>query len=140
MSVDISMLGMPELERKFRKMILKDQKAVTRSALRKSSTRNKKKVVANIKLLGLIDTGTMYNAFRSAKNVSQSNHRQIIRIGVPLPYRKDLNIDPDDKFYYPTALEYGGHSFIRTAVDNGKDSEIRQIGNDIGKGIEKKMR
>ncbi len=140
MSVDISMLGMPELERKLKKLVEKDQKAIVRSALRKSSTRNKNRVAANILRMGLVETGNLYKSFKSAKNISRSNNKSIIRIGIALPTRAELDIDPSDKFYYPTALEYGGHSYIRPAVDQHRDAEIRKIGLDIGNGIKKKAK
>ncbi len=67
-------------------------------------------------------------------------------IGVNLPSRAELGIRPDDKWYYPMAIEYGAkgkrthfpaRSFMRTTADRYALQEYAQIGKDIGRAIER---
>jgi HK97 gp10 family phage protein len=145
MNVDISILGDKDLERKLSRIADKGQRKVVRAAMRKAATRARKRIVQNIQREGLIDTGRMMQAFKKTKIASASNNRNMIRIGPRLPTRSELGIDADAKGYYPTALEFGyalrpATPFIRPAIDDHKDDEIKAIGSDIGKGIEREVR
>jgi len=145
MNVDISILGDKDLERKLSRIADKGQRKVVRAAIRKAATRARKRIVQNIQREGLVDTGRMMQAFKKTKIVSASNNRNMIRVGPRLPTRSELGIDADAKGYYPTALEFGyalrpATPFIRPAIDEHKDEEIKVIGSDIGKGIEREAR
>lgn len=135
--VDISVVGDKKLEKKFRRLALKDQKKVTRKAMRDGAKRAKGRIVDNIKADDLIDSGNMLNAFQKTKIRSQTGKsRSIIRIGPLMPTRDELNIDANDKFYYPAALEKR-FRFMKNAIDKFRVSEIKQIGRDIGLGIQR---
>lgn len=144
MSVDISMLGNRELERKLQKLSNQVQKKVVRPALRKEAKRAKDRVVSNIQTKGLVKTGKMLSAFQGSK-IKAASRKNFIRLGIENPTRQALGISPDDKFYYPYAVEFGhpGASpkpFIRPAIDDHKTKSISDIGRDIGSGIEREGR
>ena len=136
MSIDLEILGAPELQRAFNRIVDKTQKSIVRSALRKEAKRAKQRVVDNIRRFDLIDTGIMVAAFEGVK-IKSAGNRRLIRIGPETPTRAALQIAPDDKHYYPYALEYGGYSFIRPAVDEHKRESYRILAIDIGTGIER---
>jgi HK97 gp10 family phage protein len=140
--VNITVFGDRDLERKLGKLVDRVQKTIVRQAIRKEAKKTKDRIVANIQRIDLIDTGTMVNAFQRSKIKAGSNNRKIIRIGPEWPTRSELGIAPDDKFYYPTAVEYGhpgapAYPFVRPAVHEHKDRSITAIGNDIRDGIER---
>ena len=141
MSVDIQILGDRELQRKLARLEDKAQKKIVQSALRKSAKRAKDRIIGNIQKLGLILTGQMLNAFKKMKIKSSSRKpRKLIRIGPEWPDRSELGISPDDKYFYPTAVEYGhgnvkAYPFVRPAIDEHTQAEHAKIAKDIGAGI-----
>jgi len=140
--VDIRAFGNKELEKKLGNVVDKTQKKIVRAALRKESTRVKKRIVANIVRLDLIDSGMLLNGYKSAKTKSASSGKNFIRLGVENPTREALGIAPDDPAYYPYAVEFGhvgaeAKPFIRPAIDEHKEKSFKDIGDDIGKGIER---
>ncbi len=141
MAIDISVLGDKELQKRLSRISDKMQKKIVRTAIRNSAKRAKDRIVANIQKQGLIDTGGMLKAFRSAPiRQSSRNPRKLVRIGVAFPDRADLGIDPDEKVYYPTAVEFGhggvpAYPFIRPAIDENKEQEHAQIAADIRTGL-----
>jgi len=144
MQVDISMIGDEVLQRRLSNLVGKTQKKIVRQALRKEAKETKKRIVSNIKILGLIDSGTMLQAYQNTK-VRSTSKRNFIRLGPENPKRDELGIRANDKYYYPYAVEFGhagakAHPFIRPAVDEYKTSSIKSIGRDIGSGIEREGR
>lgn len=140
--VDIRAFGNLELEKKLDRVVDKAQKTIVKSALRKESNRAKKRIVANIVRLDLIDSGMMLAGYQSAKTKVARSGKNFIRLGVENPTREALGIAPDDPYYYPYAVEYGqvgadAYPFIRPAIDEHKDQSYKSIGDDIGKGIER---
>lgn len=142
LAVDISVLGLPELERKMKRLEPKVQKNVVRQALRKSAKRTQTRVVANLSGLKVnVLTGALREAFASAP-IRGRTRRGVMRVGIVFPEREALGILPSDPYYYPTAVEYGHgnvppHPFLRPAIDEHEATETRLIGRDIGDGIER---
>jgi len=142
LAVDLRVLGVPELERKLKRLEAATQKKVVRQALRKSATRTKARVVDNLSGEKVnVQTGVLRQAFKKAK-IRGETKRGRIRIGIVFPERDALGITPDDKHYYPTAVEYchgnvPPHPYMRPAIDEHRTGELRLIGRDIGNGIEK---
>jgi len=144
MKIDISVLGNAELERALGGIVAKTQKTIVRGALRKEAKRVKTRVAGNIARLGLVKTGAMMKGYANAK-IASAGSKNFIRLGLVNPTRAELGIPADAKGYYPMALEYGKHGvgatpFIRPAVDNNKSQSFNDIGNDIGKGIERAVK
>ena len=68
-----------------------------------------------------------------------------IGVGIAMPTREELAIAPADPWYYPAAVEYGhprapAKAPIRRAVNAHSDEELRFIGNEIGRGVEREAR
>lgn len=143
--VDIGLFGDRALQRKLNRLTTPRAKAVVRKALRKSAKRAQKRVVANLSGAPVnVRSGELRAAFKAAPIKSQGK-RGLIRLGPVLPTREALGIGKDDAHYYPFAVEYGhagapAYPFVRPAVDDHRDSEFREIGRDIGKGIEAEAR
>ncbi len=142
MKVDISVLGQRELEKALGNIVAKTQKTIVRGALRKEAKRARSRVASYITRKGLVRTGRMLAGYQNAKIASASRSRNLIRLGIVDPTRAELGIPANAKHYYPYALEYGKHGkgatpFIRPAIDNHKQKSFSDIGNDIGKGIER---
>jgi hypothetical protein len=149
--INVKLLGGQELQNMLNKLPEKAQKKVVRQSLRKSTKRIHG--VMTQKLSGfpvMPQTGRLLIAM-SGKKPKMHSRRDVIRYGIPLPTRDELGIPEDDRGYYPTAVEYGHdlvrggrvvghvppHSYMRAAVDENVDTEFRQIGADLGKGIPK---
>jgi len=141
--VDIKMLGDKRLSRALEKLPAIAQKRVVRKALRKSAKRQVGYVVA----LAPEDTGALKRGYRIAKVRALRHWRHIMGAGLDNPYRDTLGISPDDKWYYPFALEYGTKQrkgrgriaamrFIRDAVDRHAETEYRLLSQEIGHGIQ----
>lgn len=143
-AVDLRILGDKELERAMNKLAAKTQKKVVRGALRKEATQTKKRVVANIGRLNLVDSGVMMGAFSKAK-IRSAGKKTLIRIGVVAPERAALGIHASDKYYYPNAVEFGHDlaapkPFQRPAIDEHRGAAIARIARNIGAGIKKEAR
>lgn len=142
--IDIRMLGDLELDKILKRLPIAAQKKLVRQSLRSEAKEVKARIVQNIFKLNLIKTGVMLAAYQKAKVKSQGN-RNLIRLGVENPTRDDLGINPEDKFYYPYAVEFGGGNgppkpFIRPAINDHKDKSIIDIGRDLGNRIEREAR
>lgn len=149
---DISVLGDKDLERRLHKLDTKHQGKAVRPALRDSAKRLRVEVLENISKLthspSDVLTGTLGAAFAKVKVKAVARDRREVRIGLPLPERTLLG-DKAEPPYYPTAVEYGHeglaragkgpkvrpYPYIRPAVDNNREREIRHIAEDIGNNI-----
>jgi len=139
-SIDIRAFGDKDLERQLGRIVDRTQKTIVAGALRKESNRVKKRIVANIVTMGLVDEGIMLASFQSAKTKRARSGKNFIRLGVENPTRAALGIRADDPYYYPYAVEFGHAGaepkpFIRPAVDQHRPESFRAIGADIGAGI-----
>jgi HK97 gp10 family phage protein len=139
--VNLRATGFDALEKRLHRVADKVQKTIVRGALRKEAKRASGRIAANITRLDLIDSGGMLMAFERAA-IASTSKKGFIRVGPKMPTREDLAIDADDPAYYPFAVEYGhvgapAHPFIRPAIDEHKDQSYKDIGEDIGKGIER---
>jgi hypothetical protein len=151
MGIDIRMIGDKELEKLLRKLPDVAAKAAVRPALRKSAKRLKAHVIHN--LSGAVvkpHTGAWLAATIAAKVGPLKRSRVRIGTGWDMPTRAELGIDPKDTGYYPTHVEFGytrnngvqvpGKSPIRSAVNDHAAAELKEIGDDIGKGIVKQAK
>lgn len=141
MAVSLGVKGFAELEKKLHRIVEKTQKTIVRGALRKEAKNVQGRIVDNIQRLDLIDSGMMLAAFEATK-IKSAARKGFIRVGPELPSREALGIDPKDKYYYPYAVEFGhvgadAKPFIRPAIDEHKDQSFKDIGEDIGKRIER---
>lgn len=144
--IDISMVGDKALQKKFKRLEGVAQKRVIRKALRASAKRIKARVVAKVSgdPVG-VQTGRYRQAIKAGKVKAIPRSRGRIGLGIAMPLRSELGISPDDKHYFPAALEYGSDTaparpHFRPAVDEHKTEELRQIGRDIGDGIEREAK
>ena len=144
--IDISMVGDKDLEKKFRRLEDKVQKRIVRKALRAAAKRIKGRVVAKVSgdPVG-VQTGRYRQAIQSTKVVAAKRSPGMISLGLPMPFREALGISPKDRHYFPAALEYGSDNasarpHFRPAVDENRAEEFRQIGRDIGTGIEREAK
>ena len=150
--VDISVLGDKALEKKLAALENKHQAAAVRSAFGKSGTRLKKAIVAAAPVRSDYEgkghpPGMLKAALKATKLKSFSKFGLIRRFW-PLPVRELLGIGPKEKHYWPAAVEYGHRrkgggrvppkAYIRGTVNRFQDAEIKRIGQDIGRWIEKK--
>lgn len=144
--IDITCLGDRELSRMLAKLPMAAQKKVIRPALRKAAKRVHEYVIRNISGVPVaVRTGRYLTAWAHSKVRTASYTRNLIRLGLNWPLREELGIHPSDKFFYPTAIEYGHkrappHPHLRPAVDVHKQSEHRRIARDIGAGIVKQAK
>jgi len=145
-AVDITMTGADDLIRKFGNLEARLQKKVARQALRAAGKRIHDHVARNLSG-GVVNilTGRLFNAWMAERVHAIKRTRGLIGVAIDLPSRDALGIDPQDKYYYPTALEYGTPRFsakapFRRAVDDHAAAELRIIGEQIGRGIENEAR
>ena len=129
-----SVQGMKELNDLLQRLEPKIQKRALRPALRDSAKRIKSQIVQNLSggVVG-VRTGTLRRAYRGAKiRASKKGRRGGVTFEIWNPTRTELRIKPGAPGYYPFAMEYGtsklpAKRFIRDAVDNLADGEIRKI-------------
>lgn len=154
--IDISILGDKALERSLSQLHDRIQRKVVRQAMRKSMKRANGYVVQNLSGIPVSpDTGRWLMAQSGQKPVVDGRSRTKIRLGVPYPTREQLGIPAGDKYFYPSAIEYGtvksgstrkgrgplpAFAPVRRAINENTAKEHRLIGNEIGKGIEREAR
>jgi len=146
---DLKMIGDKELSRKLAHLAEKGQRKVVGKAMRNSGKRVKNEVL--IAMSGKIlkeRTGRLVNALEAMKLKTRSlRSKGLYIVGLPLPTRESLDIPSKHKWYYPAALEYGSakrnipvFAPFRRTVDARKDSELNQIGKDVGRGLEREAK
>ena len=147
-AVDITLLGDKSLERMLAALPRVSQKKAVRPALRACAKRLKADLLANISgPIIEIRTGRYRSAMVAERVHALKRIRGLIGVAFDMPTRVALGISPEDKHYYPFALEYGDSrrglppkAPIRRTVDEHKDVELRRIGTAVGKDIEKQAR
>ena len=154
--VDIRVFGDRELERMLRQLpSYKTQKKVVRPALREAAERIHGYVLDNLRGRILHPKTFRYLSGMAAQRI-HAVPRSRYRIGVAfdMPTRAEMWIDPDDKHYYPFALEYGydyvdkhgnrremaPKAPIRRAVDDNRDAELHVIAYTIGQRVTREAR
>lgn len=152
--IDISFLGAKELERRLRRLPDKMQNKIVRRALRASNVRLREAITRAVSGNILeIQTGRLSSGMGSAPIRVDPRGRGRFAIGTVLPEREVLDISAKDKWYYPTALEYGAPNrrfskqqgggpnplqafrWIRNTVNTMQDAELRWIADEIGLNV-----
>ncbi len=151
--IDISLVGNKVLIEALGGLHDRIQRKVVRQAMRKSAKRLNVAIVQNLSGIPVApDSGRWLMAQSAQKPVPGRRSRTGITIGIPMPLREELGIPARDKWYYPTAIEYGttktrggrgplpAFAPMRRAVNENTDREHQAIGTEIGKGIEREAR
>lgn len=141
--IDITVLGVPELDRKLRRFERKMQRTMLSRIFRDHLRRR-----IRGRILAFLSgdpirplTGKLREAMATARvRAAARNPRRLLRIGIAWPTRAELGIDSDDPHFYPAALEYGhkgapAHPFIRPAIDNYRRLDVRRIARMLKKAI-----
>lgn len=145
-AIDISLVGSDILIKQLASFEPKVQKRVVRQTLRKSAKHLKAHIVTNLSGHPVSpDSGRYLAAMTAAKPKALPRSRTMIGVGIAMPYRAELGIDPGYKWYYPFAVEYGHDRAppkapLRRAIDDHADEEHRFMGRDIGKGVDREAR
>ncbi len=141
---DLKLLGDQALERDLAKLPDKLQKEAVSPEFRKSAERIKNQVLLNMSGRAVEErTGKLVAAFEAEK-IKTRFIRSISALFVVwgLPSRAALGITPEDKFYFPTVLEYGSPQMpakapIRKAVNANQERELVLIGQGIRKRLDR---
>lgn len=147
LAIDISILGDKRLDKMLATLEPKVQKRVLRKTLRASTKRLKVEVVTrlagpNVHPLDKRGTGGWMAQQKKVAVKALKRSRGRMGYTLPFPTREALGISPDDKFFYPAAVEYGhphapAKAPIRTAVNSRTSLELSIIARETGKGIER---
>lgn len=140
---DISITGDKALQRKLDRLAGPAQRRVMRGATKKTATATKKFLLRNISGGKIhVYTGRLLRAFKAqrARGEKPIKNKKDIVAAIPLPTRAELGIAPDDKYYYPTAVEFGhkrapAHPYMRPAVDEHYSELIGGLAENIAVGI-----
>lgn len=132
-SVDIQLLGAPELQGKFKLLPLKIQKRILRSGMRSAG----KLVRDEARRLVPVDTGRLK---KSLKVRAAPGKRGSFGIRIMTGERSELGIDPDARSYYPAAVEFGtrdrpAHSYLRAAADAKREEVFSIMRQSVRDGI-----
>ncbi len=141
--IDISVLGDRELMAKLNSLASVEGKKIMRKALRESVKRLRKAVI--VKVSGGFfkhPSGNLLKALKATTIKAAKRSRTGMAVIWPWPTRQTLGISPDDKFYYPRAVEHGhvrapARSFIRSTVNENQRGEFVLIAKDIRIGVER---
>ncbi|HEB79291.1 MAG TPA: hypothetical protein ENI79_02300 [Rhodospirillales bacterium] len=144
-AIDISLLGDKAIEKRLAKLPERIQRKAVRQTMRATLKNVHKRLDRNLSG-GLLqeDSGAYRRAMRAQKIKSGKRSRSRLTLGVALPTREEMGIDPKDTHYYPAVLEYGapGHQAyapIRRAVDDYAADDRKFMAADLAKRITKEM-
>lgn len=151
--VDISIFGDKALARDLARFEPRVQKKVVRPALRRSAKRVLPYIVQAVSGTPIQPRrGFLLAGMASAQIKALKRSRTVMGAGVVMPTREQLGISPDDKFYWPFALEFGytrtkrapvtvqPFRYMRGTVDQRAPAEHTLLRADIGKGIEREAK
>lgn len=151
--IDISIVGDKALGRALAKLPDRIQRKVVRQSLRKSAKRQNQYIVQHLSGIPVApESGRWLIAQSAQKPKTAKRSRRGIRIELPYPRREELGIAPGEKYYYPTAIEYGttktrqgrgplpAFAPVRRAVDENMEKEHQIMGTEIARGIEREAR
>jgi len=114
--VSLNLSGLTELRQALLEMPKDLQKRTLRRVLRKQS----KMVLTEIKSVMPHGTAPIHLEEQLKVAAGKTTHRgAVVRDGVALPTRAELGISPDDKYFWPFALEYG-HAAAGRGLQSGK--------------------
>ncbi len=131
--IDFKLLGIKELEAKFRKLPLRLQKKILRPSLRAGG----KSVQQAVKAAVPKDTGRLRRGIQ-LKAMKRSRSR--MGVFVSTKGREFFGIDADSKWYYPAIIEYGyvrhgitypARSYLRSTVERLRPTVLKRLGADI---------
>lgn len=149
-AVDISMIGDKELERMLTKLPDVVQRRVATSAIMKAAKTAHGLMIQAVSGNPVgVDTGRLLMAIAAEKPVKQRRPTAVVYY-ISLPERIRLGIPPKGRWYYPTHVEYGytrkdgttvpPKSFLRKPIDTHRSALIKQMGDDIRKGVIRNMK
>lgn len=135
----ISLTGDRALLNFFNTMPGRMQKGIARKALRKAG----KASLAVIRSYAPVDTGRLKKSLKlRAEKFRGSKRKHMIGIKVMTGTRAKLGISPEDKFYYPAALEYGAphrniprDGFMKYGLRDSAGAAFSALRSEISKGI-----
>ncbi len=131
---DISVLGDKKLQKKLDKM---DKKL--RSKTMKASMKTAMEPVKELaKQRAPRDRGLLQRSIRIGTKMNRKGVSAMVRTGT----RRQLKIDPSDKFYYPAAIEYGSRfmparSFLRSALSTRREKVLNIFGRELTNNLVK---
>lgn len=126
--IDIELLGDKALAKRFRRLEYRAQARIFRPAVREAC----RPLLALARILVPVRTG---NLKKSLKLRVASGIRNAVGMRLETGTREDLGIDKDDKYFYPTVVEYKQQSYLRAAIDDDPDGTRRRIGQGIRKRL-----
>ena len=157
---DVTLILGKTLARDLGKLTDKTQRQILGRAMTKAANSLKNEVLRNLsgKVVKEV-TGQTVTAFENTKIKSRFKLGKFLARLFPLPTRAELGIKKATKgkkdSFYPFAIEYGhafpgrggsgikdvpAMSYIRSAVDDNKEREIRIIAQAVRKGIERQWK
>lgn len=133
-AIDISILGVPELQKKLAALPWALQRKIMRKALRLAG----KPVLATAKAMVPVDTGALKKGLKL--RAIKRNSRGIIGVRVTTPSREALGLEKDEA-YYPAVLEFGiqgkpAHPYMRPAIETNRSKSLDIIKTEVAKGLE----
>lgn len=136
---DVQITGLAALDRKLANLPRKTERKVVKQSIKKSAAVIQNEIVARTP----VDTGTLKREMAKKRNIRTLKKRRDGSLGMRIasPKREALGIDEDDKFYYPSAVEFGtselpGQHVMRQATEAKKEEYLRQLSQEMGAGIE----
>lgn len=132
--LQMSMVGDAHLRRMFKELPKRVQNKVVRGAIRKAG----KLFLSEAKARAPRLTGKTQRYLKL--RVRPTRNKAYYRMRVMTGTREELGIAPTDKYYYPSAVEFGHdrappHPFMRPAFDTKADEAERVASADIIDGI-----
>jgi HK97 gp10 family phage protein len=137
--IDISFLGEQRLQRQLRALDIKLQRKIVRGAMRKAM----RPVLKAARNKVPFDQGWL----KSSLHIKSRTRKGVTKLYVATGTREKLQIDADEKAFYPAVLEFGtfenraiAKPYLRPAITENKTQVIEIMRKDIAKGIERGLR
>ena len=133
MSIDIRVLGVPELSAAFNRMDEALQKKIMRKALKQGAA----VVLPRAKQLVRRKSGKLAASLKVKFSTRKGRMSAKIETGT----REELGIKPDDKGYYPMSLETGhgnvpAYPYLRPALAEKEAEVLAQVKTTVAQGVE----
>ena len=145
-TINISVLGSEELQRRLNALPAKVGKKIARKALRAGA----KLVQARAKALVPVDEGDLRKSLKVRTRKRRKRQPDVFGIEVQTGTREQLGIKADAPGYYPLAVEYGYHrvdgtwiaprSYLRAAIDATRARVIFMVKDSIRRLVESEVR
>ncbi len=143
-SIDLSLIGDKELRKAFKKMPLTFRRRILRKAFKEVAA----DILQDARSLVPVSAddqrkrGGMH--LRDTLKIENLKRTKGKKIGVIVVTgtREELGIDPEDKYYYPAAIELGTdktsvQSFLRAALEINRGPGLIKINTTIRKGLDR---